>query len=268
MPRRLTALITTLLMAAAMLSAAPAAAESTQAMPTTAEIGSAEARVEALINARRDSRDKRLFRVDSRVAALARAKSQDMIDRDYFDHADRKGHFASYHLSRAGVRFTRVGEIIAWGRFDGDLLESADEAVDLWMHSAPHKQLILSGNNYFGAGVATDGRSWKWTVIFITGRDRTDPRASITTARADGGEVTVRWTGSDPALVTGTAGLRGFDLDRRVPGGEWKRVRNATRNRSYVREHSPGMTFEFRVRARDKAGNIGDWTEPVAVTVE
>ncbi|MFN8517928.1 MAG: hypothetical protein U0667_00750 [Chloroflexota bacterium] len=237
-------------------------------MPTTAEIGSAEARVESLINARRDSRGKQPFRVDPRVAGTRACQVAGHDDRDYFDHADRKGHFASYHLSRAGVRFTRVGEIIAWGRFDGDLLASADEAVDLWMHSAPHKKLILSGNNYFGAGVATDGRSWKWTVIFITGRDRTDPRASITTARADGGEVTVRWTGSDPRLVTGTAGLRGFDLERRTPGGEWKRMRNATRNRTYVREHSPGVTFEFRVRARDKAGNIGDWTEPVAVTVQ
>lgn len=262
MPRRLTTLIATILVALPMLGTAPVAA----AGPTIAELDAAEARVEALINNRRDSRDKRSFRVDSRVAALARAKSRDMVDRNYFDHRDRKGHYADYHLDRAGVRFSRVGEIIAWGRGE-DLIESADEAVALWMRSAPHRKLILSGNNYFGAGVATDGHTWKWTVIFITGRDRTDPRASFTTTRVDGDTLTVRWTGSDPALVTGTAGLRGFDLERRTPGGAWKRVRNASTSRSYVRRHSPGMTFEFRVRARDKAGNIGDWTEPVTLSV-
>jgi hypothetical protein len=79
--------------------------------------------------------------------------------------------------------------------------------------------------------------------------------------------VDLRWTGSDPVLVVGTAGLRGYDLDRREPGGEWKRVRNATRGRSYVREHSPGKTFEFRLRARDNAGNIGKWTDPVTLTI-
>jgi len=264
MPRRLTALIATLLVAFPVLGSAPVSA----ADPSPADFDAAEARVEALINARRDSRGERAFRVDSRLEALARAKSEDMIDRHYFDHRDLKGHYASYHLQKAGVRYTRVGEIIAWGQFDGDLLASADEAVDLWMHSSPHRKLILGSTNYFGAGVATDGRSWKWTVIFITGRDRTDPRASFTTTRVDGHTVTVRWTGSDPRLVTGTAGLRGFDLDRREPGGPWKRMRNATRGHSYVRVHSPGKTFEFRVRARDKAGNIGDWSEPVTLTIE
>jgi uncharacterized protein YkwD len=237
------------------------------AAPTTAELSAAESRVEALINRRRDSRDKRPFRHDSRVASLARAKSQDMIDRGYFDHRDRKGHYANYHLTRAGVRFTRVSEIIAWGRGE-DLLASADEAVDLWMHSAPHKEQIMSTNNYFGAGVATDGRTWKWTVIFITGRDRTDPRASFTSTGTEDGVVSLRWKGSDPVLVRNTAGLRGFDLDRREAGGEWTRVRNASTSRSYVHRHAPGKILEFRLRARDKAGNIGRWTDPVTITVE
>lgn len=262
MPRRLIVLIAVFLVALPMLGALPVAA----AEPTVAELDAAEARVEALINRRRDSRDKRPFRVDSRVATLARAKSEDMIERRYFDHADRQGHLASYHLKKAGVRYSRVGEIIAWGSGE-DLLASAEDAVDAWMRSAPHKRLILSGSNYFGAGVATNGRTWKWTVIFITGRDRTAPHASFTSTDVADDTVSVRWSGSDPRLVTGTAGLRGYDLDRRTPDGEWKRVFNATTRRSYVRMHSPGMTFEFRVRARDKAGNIGNWTEPVTLTV-
>lgn len=261
MPRRLTAMLAIALTIVPLVGHGTAVA----AEPSIAELDAAEARVEELINRRRDSRDERAFRHDPRVAELARAKSRDMVDRGYFDHRDRKGHYADYHLDHAGVRFTRVGEIIAWGQ--SDLLASADEAVDLWMHSSPHKRLILSDNNYFGAGVATDGRTWKWTVIFITGPDRTDPYARFTSAQVEDGVVSLRWRGSDPRLVTGTAGLRGYDLERRRPGGSWKRLRNATRDRSYTRHHSSGMTFEYRLRARDKAGNTGRWTEPVTLTV-
>jgi uncharacterized protein YkwD len=263
MPRRLTAILAIVLVAAPLLASANAVSA---AGPSVAELDTAEARVEALINRRRDHRGMRPFRHDSRVAELARAKSQDMVDRSYFDHRDRQGHYVDYYLERAGIRYSRVGEIIAWGR-DADVVTSAAEAVDLWMHSAPHKKLILSGNNYFGAGVASDGRTWKWTVVFITGRDRTPPRARFTSTGSDGDVLTLRWTGSDPVLVTRTSGLRGFDLERRVPGGTWKRIRNVTRNRAYVHAHTPGVILEFRLRARDEAGNISKWTEPVTLTV-
>jgi hypothetical protein len=136
------------------------------------------------------------------------------------------------------------------------------------MHSAIHKEQILSSNNYLGAGVATDGRTWKWTVIFITGRDRTDPRARFTSTGVEDHVVSLRWTGSDPVLVRNTAGLRGFDLERREPDGLWTRVRNASLSRSYVHQHAPGKVFEFRLRARDRAGNISGWTEPITISVD
>jgi len=209
------------------------------------------------------------------VAGVARAESRDMIERNYFDHRDRQGRYADDHLRRAGIDFSRVGEIIAWGRGD-DLLRSADEAVSLWMHSAVHKRQILTDNVYFGAGVATDGRTWKWTVIFITAPDRTPPSSRFTSTESLGtesaeaggaGELTLRWTGYDPLLVKGTAGLRGFDLERRVPEGVWQRIRTVTTSRSYTTQQPPGTTFEFRLRARDDRGNIERWSAPVTLTV-
>ena len=77
MPRRLISILAIVLIALPIAGAAPVAA----AGPTVAELGVAEARVEQLINRRRDSRGKRPFRHDSRVASLARAKSRDMIQR-------------------------------------------------------------------------------------------------------------------------------------------------------------------------------------------
>lgn len=235
------------------------------ASPSTAELREAAAHVEALIDARRERRDKRPFRLDTRVAALAQAKSQDMIDRDYFSHVDTKGRVARDHLRRADIRFTRVGEIIAWNR-GGDLMAAAEDAVDMWMASSVHKRQIMTSNNYFGAGVATDGSTIKWTVIFITGPDRTKPTARFTGSPVVDGKVRLTWTGSDPKLVVGTAGIKSFDLDARVPGEPWTRVRTKTTARSLARRLPDGTRREFRVRARDKAGNIGAWSAILVVT--
>ncbi len=255
------AVVSVLVLSLTTLMAAP----TTAADPTSAELRAAAAHVEALINARRERRDKRPFRLDARVAALAQAKSQDMIDRDYFGHVDTKGRVARDHLRRADIRFTRVGEIIAWNR-GGDLMEAAEGAVAMWLDSAVHKRQIMTDNNYFGAGVATDGRTWKWTVIFITGPDRTKPTARFTGSPIVDGKFRLAWTGSDPKLVVGTAGIKSFDLDGRVPGGAWTRIRTKTIARAISRGVPAGATREFRVRARDKAGNIGAWSAIREVT--
>jgi hypothetical protein len=145
------------------------------------------------------------------------------------------------------------------------------------MGSSVHKRQILTDNVYFGAGVATNGTTWKWTVIFITAPDRTPPTSRFTATgveqdvgTAEGpasGELRLSWTGYDPLLVKGTAGLRGFDLERRVPEGGWLRLRTVTTSRSYVTVQPSGTVLEFRLRARDNNGNIGRWTEPVTLAV-
>jgi len=84
---------------------------------------------------------------------------------------------------------------------------------------------------------------------------------------AGSGEVALGWTGYDPLLVKGTAGLRGFDLERRAPEGEWQRICTLTTSRSYTGVQPSGTTLEFRLRARDRNGNVGRWTEPVTVLV-
>ena len=155
-----------------------------------------------------------------------------------------------------------MSEIIAWNR-GSDLLAAAEDAVGMWMDSSVHRREILSTtHNYFGAGVATDGSTIKWTVISITGPDRTDPVARITSVERTGDSAVVRWTGYDPRLVVGTAGLRDYDLARRHPGGAWVIVRDNTTKVSTTTAAQEGT--EFRVRARDKAGNVGDWSAPVA----
>jgi uncharacterized protein YkwD len=261
---RLSILLLTAALAASLLIAPAASAAGPSDGPgdTPAfSVADAEQYVMALINERRDTKHLRPLQLDPRVAKVARARSRDMIDRAYFDHKDPDGKYARQHLERANIRFSRVSEIIAWDR-GTDLHAAAEQVVGMWMDSKVHRHEILSTtHNYFGAGLATDGRTIKWTVISITGPDRTDPTARITSATRSGGQVTVRWTGSDPLLVVGTAGLRDFDLMRRAPGGAWSTARNDTTQRSATLGAHAGT--EFRVRARDRSGYVGAWSAVV-----
>ncbi len=222
----------------------------------------AEQLVVGLINERRHRKGLRSLRVDSRLGSIARARSEDMVDRDYFSHEDPDGKYARNFLERARIKYSRMSEIIAWNR-GTDLLAEAEHAVAMWMDSSVHRHEILSTtHNYLGAGVATDGRTIKWTVISITGPDRTDPVAKITSVALTGNSASVRWSGYDPRLAVGTAGLRDYDLARRHPGGIWATVRDDTTRTSTTSAAHSGT--EFRVRARDKAGNVGSWSAPMA----
>jgi uncharacterized protein YkwD len=257
------------LTAALALSSLGVPAASASASGTTRELSTAavadataaEQLVVELINERRHRKGLRSLRVDSRLASIARARSEDMIDRGYFSHEDPDGKFASNFVERARIKYSRLSEIIAWNR-GTDLLAEAEHAVAMWMDSSVHRHEILSTtHNYLGAGVATDGRTIKWTVISITGPDRTDPVARITSVELTGNSASVRWSGYDPRLAVGTAGLRDYDLARRHPGGSWATVRDDTTRTSTTWPAHSGT--EFRVRARDKAGNVGPWSAPV-----
>ncbi len=130
------------------------------------------------------------------------------------------------------------------------------------MSDSIHRHEVLSKtHNYFGAGVATNGHKVIWTVDSITGPDRTDPTARVTGVAGSDGHWTVAWTGSDPRLVTGTAGLRDYDLGRRLPDGAWTTIRTHTTAVRATTTGPPGTGF--RVRARDKAGNVGAWSSIV-----
>ncbi len=164
-----------------------------------------------------------------------------------------------------------MSEIIAWDQ-GSDLQSAAEEVVQMWMDSTVHRHEILSKtHNYLGAGVATDGHTIKWTVISITGRDRTDPTARIGSVALEGGEATVRWTGHDPWLVVNTAGIRDYDLARRQPGGAWKTIRDDTTRVSTdvcgargdaVPGTSPGQGGQYRNVVDTRDGDRADQLTP------
>ena len=65
--------------------------------------------------------------------------------------------------------------------------------------------------------------------------------------------VTVSWTGRDSGW-----GIDHYKVQQSVDGGAWGASR-ITRTRSMTATLAPGHTYRFRVRAYDKAGNVGSW---------
>lgn len=90
-------------------------------------------------------------REDRRMDRGARGHSRDMARHDYFAH----GSWAGRVMAAAG-RARSVGEVIGWRVQDTPAVEARAMVHD-WLHSPPHRQVLLSGGfTRVGIGRATD----------------------------------------------------------------------------------------------------------------
>ncbi|MET1232314.1 MAG: CAP domain-containing protein, partial [Candidatus Limnocylindrales bacterium] len=138
----------------------------------------AEAKVVSLLNAQRTNVGRVVLRVDPRLSAIARGRSEDMASKGYFSHQQPDGDWAWDLMTAAGIRWFGAGEILAWNTW-GTLADSATSASRQWHDSPGHYAMLTSADyNYFGVGLAVDGSGKKlWTVVFMKGPDRTGARA-------------------------------------------------------------------------------------------
>lgn len=263
------------LVGALLLPAVPpvAAADTT----ATAE---AEQQVVALLNRQRAEVGLVPLRVDIRLRTIARARATDMAEKDYFAHQQPDGRWAWDLMTEAGITWYGAGEILA-ANSAAELSESATSAAQQWRDSSTHYAIVTGRDyNYFGVGLAVDAAGKKiWATIFLKGPDRTGAWAklktpSTTTAIPVGASaepsvkrnVTISWTGADQPLQVLTAGLRDYRLQTRYAGAAtWITLSAATTATSTVRGLWVGRAYEFRVRARDKAGNYGAWSAPITI---
>lgn len=91
--------------------------------------------------------------------------------------------------------------------------------------------------------------------------DTTDPNTKSPSVRfAPGGSdatvpVQVSWSGTDAGW-----GIASYQLQRSVDGGAWTKVAlPSARATAITQRLAYGTSYRFRVRASDKAGNIGAW---------
>jgi hypothetical protein len=67
--------------------------------------------------------------------------------------------------------------------------------------------------------------------------------------------TTVTWSATDP----GGAGVASYDLRRSVDGGAFVALASGMTTTTMNVGLTPGHTYRFEVRARDRAGNLGGW---------
>jgi uncharacterized YkwD family protein/spore coat assembly protein SafA len=116
-----------------------------------------------LVNVQRSRAGLQLLKTNWQLSRVARYKSQDMINKNYFSHTSPTYGSPFNMMESFGIRFSAAGENIAYGQ------RTAQEVVTGWMNSPGHRSNILSPTyQQIGVGLAKDksGRCY-WTQMFI-----------------------------------------------------------------------------------------------------
>ncbi len=118
-----------------------------------------EDQVVALVNAERATAGCHPVVADADLAAGARAHSEDMRDRGYFDHVNRDGDDPFDRAEQADV--TARAENIARGQAD------ATAVMKSWLESKEHRANIVDCSlTRLGVGIADGGGGPWWTQLF------------------------------------------------------------------------------------------------------
>ncbi|WP_019227166.1 CAP domain-containing protein [Sedimentibacter sp. B4] len=126
-----------------------------------------EKRVADLVNVERQKNGLPALSFNTKISDVARLKSKDMADNNYFAHQSPTYGMAGDMLLKYGVTYSAWGENIASGQ------DTPEEVVSQWMGSPSHRANILSPEFiYIGVGYWTDasGKTF-WTQMF-TGDDK------------------------------------------------------------------------------------------------
>jgi uncharacterized protein YkwD len=240
------------------------------AVPATAATGDnvpqAEAMMLKALNYERTKRGLVALRLDTRIAAIARSRSDYQAATGIGSHVHSGGQKVFDLIQASGIKWYAAGEIIAQNRYYPTLADSVKAAISGWLGSPTHRSIMLSkGYNYVGFGFAVDPNTDRrfWTGVFLRGPDRTRPWAKMGTVSKKyyGSKVvvTLRWSGNDNRLQVLTSGLRYYEVQRRRVGGPWKSW-GPTTSRYRTVGWGRGGRFELRVRSRDRAGNWSGWS--------
>lgn len=145
------------------------AEEETPAEDTGSEpadtVAAYEQEVFDLVNQIREENGLEPFVYNETLAETARAHSQDMIDRNFFDHTNPDGKSPFDRMRDNGLSYSMAAENIAAGQ------RTPEEVVESWMNSEGHRANILGGCKELGVGLALGGSyGYYWTQCFATVR--------------------------------------------------------------------------------------------------
>jgi len=124
------------------------------------EVSQFEQEVVDLTNQEREKEGLAPLEIDTELSEVARAKSQDMQENNYFDHNSPNYGSPFDMMQSFGIDYNTAGENIAQGQ------QSPEEVVDAWMNSQGHRENIMNGDfTHIGIGHVEDGNYW--TQMFI-----------------------------------------------------------------------------------------------------
>ena len=134
-----------------------AATANTAQAPSTSNY---ERRVAELVNVERQKNGLAPLAFDSSISNVARIKSKDMSDNNYFAHQSPTYGSAADMLTQNGIRYSAWGENIAAGQ------KTPEEVVNAWMNSPGHRANILGSQfTKIGVGYVNGSRPY-WTQMF------------------------------------------------------------------------------------------------------
>ena len=143
------------------------AARTTLAWDINSFSSASESKLLSLTNQARAAAGLRALKVDSKLASIARWRSKDMIQRDYFSHTILGTSYNVFHvLDQKGYCYHLAGENIGWNNYPDDVATTTVQRQ--FMESPGHRANIL-GKSWDVIGIgAYKGPTGKkmWTVIF------------------------------------------------------------------------------------------------------
>lgn len=137
-------------------------AQPTPQQPDTRGLTTEEKQMLDMVNNERQKRGLAPLKIDMELVELARKKSQDMIDNNYFSHTSPTYGSPFSMLRNAGVSYTTAGENLAGGR-------TVSRAHTNLMNSSGHRKNILNSKyTHVGIGIIDGGPYGKmFTQLFI-----------------------------------------------------------------------------------------------------
>lgn len=127
---------------------------------TDSSVLSFESEVVRLVNEQRAKNGLSALKEDWQLSRVARIKSQDMKEKNYFSHTSPTYGSPFQMMKSFGITYRTAAENIARGQ------RTPRDVVNAWMNSSGHRANILNSSfTHIGVGYVADGKYW--TQMFI-----------------------------------------------------------------------------------------------------
>ena len=132
-------------------------------IPNIDNVKNVEEEVLSLVNQERSKIGLKPLQMDWELARVARMKSQDMAQKNYFSHTSPTYGSPFDMMKQFGINFRTAGENIASGQ------QTPKEVMESWMNSQGHRENILKPDyTHLGVGYYRGGSyGHMWTQMFI-----------------------------------------------------------------------------------------------------